>query len=92
MFYIVFNAIFFIKLKCIIVSIKGALFEAKRDDHHITRNASFFKKLSLHDMDNDDNDDLYDDSLNEYHDLNIHRYPVKTRRPVNRYGQNIYNC
>ena len=77
---------------------KGTLIEAKRNDHRITRNVTFFKKLSLQDkgsydyVDNDDYDDYDDDLANKNVDLNVQRYPIRNRRPVYRYGQNIYDC
>ena len=39
---------------------KGTLIEAERNDHRITRNASFFKKRSLQDKGSYDYDDNYD--------------------------------
>ena len=77
---------------------KGTLIEAERHDHRITRNASFFKKLSLQDKgsydydDNYDYDDYGDDLANKNFELNVQRYPIRNRRPVYRYGQNIYDC
>ena len=77
---------------------KGILIEAERNDHRITRNASFFKKLSIQDKgsydydDNDDYDDYDNDLAHKKSDLNVQRYPIRNRRPVYRYGQNIYDC
>ena len=65
------------------VSKRGTFIKAERDNQK-TRNASFFKTLSLQDKGNYDNgnyyyDDYhdYDDSTNKRFDLNIKRHSIR---------------
>ena len=66
------------------VSKRGTFIKAERDNHK-SRNASFFKTLSLQDKGNYDNDGSYyyddyhdyDDSTNKRFDLNIKRHSIR---------------
>eukprot|EP00112_Aurelia_sp_Birch-Aquarium-sp1_P006817 Seg1745.5 transcript_id=Seg1745.5/GoldUCD/mRNA.D3Y31 product="hypothetical protein" protein_id=Seg1745.5/GoldUCD/D3Y31 len=70
---------------------KGTMITAERNDHTITRNVSHFKKLptdlkddTMSDIDDDiDFDDFQEDAI-------LPRYPIRERRQVQRYGQNIH--
>ena len=70
---------------------KGTMITAERNDHTITRNVSHFKKLP-NDMNDETMSDLEDDidfdDLQE--DATPRRYPIRERRQVQRYGQNIH--
>ena len=87
---------------------KGTMITATRPGHYITRNISFFKKISPQernlntDQEEDEGSDELDDN-NDGMDVEINnedeqnddalvdrRYPCRERRPINRYGQNIY--
>ncbi len=77
---------------------KGARVTVCRNGHFITRNVSFFKKIP-------DNKDQYildenqhnycfdfDEEQNPVHqqEQERHRYPVRIRNPVQRYGHNVF--
>ena len=70
---------------------KGTMITAERNDHIITRNVSHFKKMP-NDMNNETMSDLEDDI--DFDDLQKdaipRRYPIRERRQVQRYGQNIH--
>ena len=78
-----------------VISKKGTMITAENQNHKITRNISFFKKIGT--------ESTYDDSdeLDEYEErnipdqqqreVNLNRYPQRDRRNVLRYGHNIYD-
>ena len=70
---------------------KGTMITAERNDHTITRNVSHFKKLPT-DLKEDTMSDFEDDiDFDDLQDAAIpRRYPVRERRQVQRYGQNIH--
>ena len=70
---------------------KGTMLTAKSvHGHYITRNISFFKKVSIAYDGNDDDDN--DDICNQTHERTFpeRRYPRRERRQIDRYGQNTY--
>ena len=83
-----------------VTRVKGTMITATRPGHYITRNVSFCKEVSPQEEEATDEDYeedyLSDDSMKEINDLNENeplperRYPQRNRRPVQRYGQNIY--
>ena len=83
---------------------------AARPGHYVTRNISFFKKISpqqSHRQDTDREEEEISDELNDSdNEANVERnnadelnngelvdrrYPLRGRRPIYRYGQNIYS-
>ena len=87
---------------------KGTMITATRPGHYITRNLSFFKKISPQECNRktdqedegldalDDNNNEMDVEMNNEDEQNDdelvdRRYPSRERRPINRYGQNIYD-
>ncbi len=87
-----------------VTSINGSMVTASRPGHSVTRNISFYKKIQLqqregqwqdwNNMEEDISDvsDNINDERNEQgeNEVQERRYPERDRRPINRYGQNIY--
>ncbi len=84
---------------------KGARVTVCRNGHYITRNVVYFKKIPENDKYFMDMDYDYDGNLDLDYDGNDHdgniqeeeepqrlpqRYPVRERRPIDRYGNNIF--
>ena len=92
-----------------VTRMKGTMVTATRQGHYVTRNISFFKKISpqqSHQQDTDQEEKEILDELNDSdNEINVERnnadglnngelvdrrYPLRDRRPIYRYGQNIY--
>ncbi|CAB4038802.1 Transposon Ty3-I Gag-Pol poly [Paramuricea clavata] len=87
-----------------VTRVKGTMITATRPGHYITRNISFFKKVLQQEIQHNSEDasdeedyskldnNLPDTNIEENNELAERRYPARDRRPINRYGQNIYNA
>ena len=78
---------------------KGTMITAARSGKYVTRNASMFKKVNLGpcQREEEDSDDGDDDDRAENRSQNndctedlTRRYPVRNRKPLQQYGQNVY--
>ena len=93
-----------------VTRVKGTMVTATRPGHYVTRNISFFKKISpqqSHQPDTDQKEEEILDELNDSdNDINVERnnadglnkgelvdrrHSLRDRRPIYRYGQNIYS-
>ena len=93
-----------------VTRVKGTMVTATRPEHYVTRNISFFKKISpqqSHRQDTDrEEEEIWDELNDSDNETNIERnnadglnngelvdrrYPLRDRRPIYRYGQNIYS-
>ncbi|CAB3977860.1 Hypothetical predicted protein [Paramuricea clavata] len=87
-----------------VTRVKGTMITATRSGHYITRNISFFKKVLQQEIQHNSEDasdeedyskldnNLPDTNIEENNELAERRYPARDTRPINRYGQNIYNA
>ena len=84
-----------------VVRKKGTMITALRRGKYVTRNASFFKKLPPQSVDTDPESDEEDDDVTRQDNgpdappsagpvVPQARYPRRDRRPLRRYGQNVY--
>ena len=83
---------------------RGTMVTALRNGKYVTRNASLFKRVNLRfsegeeeESDEDEDDSSTESNSNDQNDNrqpnnqnNTRRYPVRNRKHLNRYGQNIY--
>lgn len=89
-----------------VTRVKGTMITATRPGHYITRNISFFKKMPSRELPHNSNveqeeayEELEDNSLmetlndetNSENELVDGRYPLRDRRPIDRYGHNVYD-
>ena len=93
-----------------VTRVKGTMVTATRPGHYVTRNISFFKKISpqqSHQQDTDQGEEeILDERNDSDNDINVERniadglnkgelvdrrYPLRDRRPIYRYGKNIYS-
>ena len=89
-----------------VTCMKGTMITAMRNGKYVTRNASLFKKVYLRsyfdeediddydngtDQDPNDGDDRNENnSQNNENNGNARRYPIRNRKQLHRYGQNVY--
>ena len=87
-----------------VVRVKGSMITVTRNGKYLTRNKSMLKKVKVSGNVTDDEDSDYDieddrdkqesdeqDRNEQDRDGNESRYPVRNRKRVQRYGQNIYD-
>ena len=80
-----------------VVKRRGSRITVLRNGHYVTRNISFFKKLTGKvddEIDSATETDYFDHDIDNgvsNEGENNARYPVRNRQPVQRYGQNIYS-
>ena len=86
---------------------KGTMITALQNGKYVTRNASLFKKVCFRFSEEEEESDEDEDEFIDLHDRNenlspsdenngrnentTRRYPMRNRKQLNRYGQNIYD-